>query len=115
MLLNTIFVINGFFGSHVRVGITSDDFAKRMRRSDKFVHLMLPFEKRKQTVETFLQERGCTTYTLMEINDRYGPALSLEEVEGIIVTEETYPTAVEINKLRTLKALDQLLILVVPS
>lgn len=102
------------FGNYVRVGITSDEFAKRMRRSDPNLHLMQPFEVRKQNVVNFLKSRGCKNFEIMVLEDRYGPALNSPTAEGIVVTEETYPTAVEINKLRVINGLDQLLILVIP-
>ncbi len=98
----------------VRVGITTDDFARRMRPRDKFLFLMQNFEQRKENVRRFLEQRGSTDYELMAIKDRYGPALTDKTAEGIVVTEETYSTGVEINKLRAMKGLDQLLVLVVP-
>ena len=102
------------YGFFVRIGITTDDFAKRMRTSDKHVNLMQPFEERKKKLREYLVTRGCKKFELIAIDDRYGFALSSPDAEGIVVTEETYPTAVDINKLRTLDQLDQLIILVVP-
>ena len=102
------------FGKFVRVGVTTDAFARRMRKTDKYISLLQPLEVRKASVRKFLESRGCTNYEILVINDRYGPALNSESTEGIVVTEETYPTAVEINKLRAIKGLDQLLILVIP-
>ncbi|MHA1685683.1 MAG: phosphopantetheine adenylyltransferase [Candidatus Heimdallarchaeaceae archaeon] len=102
------------FGSYVRVGVTSDHFAKRMRRSDPYIHLLQPFEVRKNSVMKFLESRGCKKFEVMKLEDRYGPALNSPTAEGIVVTEETYPTAVDINKLRAINGLDQLLVLVIP-
>ncbi len=99
---------------YVRVGVTSDIFARKMRRNDKFIHHLQPFKKRERNVQLFLEERGCQKHRTMKIHDRYGPALTDPYIEAIIATEETYPTAVEINKLRNLNGLDHLLILVVP-
>ncbi len=101
-------------GKYIRIGVTSDAFAKRMRKTDKYVYLMQNVEERINNVKMFLKQRGWTNYEIMIINDRYGPALSVETLEGIVVTEETYPTALEINKLRAIKGMDQLLILVIP-
>ena len=102
------------FGHFVRIGITTEDFAKSMRRSDKHVHLMQPLEKRKELLREYLITRGCKKFEIIAIDDRYGFALSSPDAEGIVVTEETYRTAVDINKLRALNHLDQLIILVVP-
>jgi pantetheine-phosphate adenylyltransferase len=101
-------------GSFVRVGITTEEFAKSLRRSDAHVHLMQPLETRKQILEEYLISRKCEKFEIIVINDRYGFALNSPDAEGIVVTEETYPTAVDINKLRTMNGLDQLLILVIP-
>lgn len=102
------------FGSFVRVGITTEEFAKSLRRSDRHVHLMQPFDDRKESLRNYLISRGCKKFEIISIEDRYGFALSSPDAEGIVVTEETYLTAVDINKLRALDSLDQLIILVVP-
>ncbi|MHA1346430.1 MAG: pantetheine-phosphate adenylyltransferase [Candidatus Heimdallarchaeaceae archaeon] len=102
------------FGYFVRIGITTEDFAKSMRRSDKHVHLMQTLEKRKELLREYFITRGCKKFEIIAIDDRYGFALSSPDAEGIVVTEETYRTAVDINKLRALNHLDQLIILVVP-
>ena len=101
-------------GSFVRVGITTDEFAKSLRKSDVNIHLMQSLETRKQLLEEYLNSRGCEKFEIIVITDRYGFALNSPDAEGIIVTEETYPTAVDINKLRTMNGMDQLLILVIP-
>ena len=54
------------------------------------------------------------SFEIITIDHRYGFALESPDAEGIVVTEETYPTAVDINKLRALNGEDQLLILVIP-
>jgi pantetheine-phosphate adenylyltransferase len=101
-------------GSFVRVGITTDEFAESLRKSDVNIHLMQSLETRKQLLEEYLKSRDCKKFEIIVINDRYGFALNSPDAEGIVVTEETYPTAVDINKLRTMNGLDQLLILVIP-
>ncbi len=102
------------FGSLVRVGLTTDEFAKSLRRSDPNLELMQSYEVRKKELETYLKSRAFGNFEIVKIEDRYGFALTAEDAEGIVVTEETYPTAVDINKLRVLGHLDQLLILVIP-
>ena len=102
------------FGNFVRIGLTTNEFARSLRRSDPNIDLLQPFELRKKTLKEFLISRGCKKFEITVIEDRYGFALTSKESEGIIVTEETYPTAVDINKLRALNGLDQLLILVIP-
>ena len=102
------------FGSFVRVGLTTDEFAKSLRRSDPHLDLMQSYEIRKKELDSYLKSRDFKKYEIIIIEDRYGFALTAEDAEGIVVTEETYPTAVDINKLRALSNFDQLLILVIP-
>ena len=102
------------FGEFVRVGLTTDQFAKSLRRTDPNVNLMQPFDDRKEELQKHLKSRGCENFEIITIDHRYGFALESPDAEGIVVTEETYPTAVDINKLRTLNGQDQLLILVIP-
>ncbi len=102
------------FGSYVRIGLTTDEFAKSLRRSDPHLDLMQPYDVRKNDLEKYLKSRNLKKFEIIKIEDRYGFALTAKDAEGIVVTEETYPTAVDINKLRTLSNLDQLLILVIP-
>lgn len=102
------------FGRFVRVGLTTDEFAKSLRRRDPNLELMQPFEARKEELQKHLISRGCKNFEIITIDHRYGFALESPDAEGIVVTEETYPTAVDINKLRTLNGQDQLLILVIP-
>ncbi|MHA1222637.1 MAG: pantetheine-phosphate adenylyltransferase [Candidatus Heimdallarchaeaceae archaeon] len=101
-------------GNFVRIGITTDEFARKIRRKYPNLHLMQPLEERKEVLRSYLISRGCKKFEIIVIGDRYGFALNAPEAEGIVVTEETYPTSVDINKLRSMNGLDQLLILVIP-
>jgi len=102
------------FGKLIRIGLTTDKFARSLRRSDRNLDLMQSFDKRKRELQKYLEKRGCTDFEIIEIDHRYGFALDAKNAEGIVVTEETYPTAIDINKLRPLSGMDQLLILVIP-
>ena len=102
------------FGTFVRVGLTTDEFAKSLRRSDPNLDLMQPYETREKKLRTYLESKNFEKFEIVKIDDRYGFALTADDAEGIVVTEETYPTAVDINKLRAIDDMDQLLILVIP-
>ncbi len=102
------------FGSFVRVGLTTDEFAKSLRRSDPNIELMQSYKTREKKLNEYLIFRNFERFEIVKIDHRYGFALTAEQAEGIVVTEETYPTAVDINKLRALEGLDQFLILVIP-
>ncbi|MEX2737816.1 MAG: phosphopantetheine adenylyltransferase, partial [Candidatus Wukongarchaeota archaeon] len=52
--------------------------------------------------------------TIVKIDDPYGPSITLENAEAIIVTEETKHRAYEINKIREKRDLKKLEIVIVP-
>lgn len=89
-------------GEKIIIGITTDDFA---RRRDGFIY---PLGLRKLILEEFLRERGFSNYEIIEIRDRYGPAVDLEELEAIVVSKETEPVAREINEIRKRRGLREL-------
>jgi len=92
-LLTRSFEIAGPAG-HVVIGLTSDSFASRKTRPIR------TFAKRKADLEYFLSNTiHSTQWTVEPLNDRYGSAIDAD-FDAIIVSEETLPVAVEINKLR---------------
>jgi pantetheine-phosphate adenylyltransferase len=83
-------------GPHGRVviGLTSDSFASRK------THPIRPFALRKADLEGFISGTIHSTVWVIEpLYDRYGSATDAD-FDAIIVSEETLPVAVEINKLR---------------
>lgn len=89
------------------VGITSDEFALKLRDE------VNPFEERKKRVEEFLKSLGAN-FTIVRLDDPYGPAIELEELEAIVVSEETFSRALEINKIREKRGLRPLKIHKIP-
>ena len=81
-------------GGHVVIGLTSDTFARRKN------HPVRPFALRQAELERFISSTIPSTHWDVEsLNDRYGSALDAD-FDALIVSEETLPTAVEINKIR---------------
>lgn len=98
----------------VLIGLTTDDFVKRMKKS----HLVDCYEKRLQELKRFLGERGFTERSeIVPIDDRFGPTIGdrpgSDEIQGIVVSEETEPGAEEINRIRVRDGKKPLLIVVV--
>ena len=92
-LLSRSFELAGPRG-HVVIGLTSDTFASRK------THPIRPFSQREADLDQYISSMGfSTTWTIEQLNDRYGSALDAD-FDAIIVSEETLPVAVEINKLR---------------
>jgi len=80
---------------------------KRMR------DLIEPFGKRRERVEEFLREIGAD-YEVVRIEDPVGPAGADEELEAIVVSEETYPAALSVNRIRRERGLRPLVVVVLP-
>ncbi len=90
-------------GTFVTVGITADGFKKGCKVS---------FEKRRARVEEYIRQFG-KNYEIVEIHDKYGPALEIPS-GAIVVSTETLGTAKEINSMRVEKGLEPLKIYQIP-
>lgn len=96
-------------GRKVYIGITSNEFARRTRPGEEIEDL----ERRIKELRRFLRPKGFLKRAKIGvINDPYGPTLS-EEFDAIVVSEETFQTALEINKLRREKGLGEMKIFIV--
>ncbi|MCD6503351.1 MAG: inosine/xanthosine triphosphatase [Euryarchaeota archaeon] len=100
VLLNEAFKI----GRNIIIGITSDEMASKKG------HDIEPLSVRRKYVEKWIREHYPNRhYEIFVINDRYGPAIHMEDLEAIIVSPETYLVAVKLNEYRmsmNLKPLD---------
>ena len=76
------------------IGLTTDPFASRK------THPIRPFEDAGRISNISSQEKNSRHRgTIEPLTDQYGSALDAD-FDAIIVSEETLPVAVEINKLR---------------
>lgn len=92
-LISRSFELAGQDGQVV-IGLTTDSFASRK------IHPIRPFGLRKSELEQYIQKnRFSAPWYVEPLNDRYGSAPAAE-FDAIVVSEETLPTAVEINKIR---------------
>ncbi len=95
-LLTRSFGLAGSDG-HVVIGLTSDSFASHK------IHPIRPFAQRKLDLEHYLLTSiQSTGWTIEPLDDRYGSAIDAD-FDALIVSEETLPVAVEINKIRRRK------------
>ncbi len=84
-------------GDRVIIGLTTDKFAASLHKS----HKIDCYEKREKDLIRFLAERGLENRAeIFPLDDPFGPTIESEDIEGIIVSEETEPGALEINKRR---------------
>lgn len=78
----------------VFIGLVSDAMAKEAKKRE-----VENFEKRKKELNGFLKEEFKINPKILEINDKFGFALK-GDFDYIIVSPETYETALEINEER---------------
>lgn len=90
------------------VGLVSDQMARSARKEVR------PYKMRRMDVEKYLASLG-TKYQLIEINDVYGIADSMHDLDIIIVSDNSKKNAYLINDERIKKGLRPLKIEVVPS
>ncbi|MBP2132444.1 pantetheine-phosphate adenylyltransferase [Methanomicrobium sp. W14] len=92
-LIDRSFDIAGEKGC-VIIGLSGDEFAHRKS------HPIRPFEERKKDLLDFLYSKNYPAkWSIEGLEDRFGSTLNAD-FDAIVVSEETFPTAVEINKLR---------------
>ena len=76
---------------HVTIGLTSDTFAGSK------THPIEPFAERKERLVQFIQQSELSTsYHIEILHDRFGTTLTTH-FDALVVSEETYPVAKEIN------------------
>jgi len=96
-------------GDHVLLGLTTNNMAKRLKK-----HPLELFDERKKALENSLREIHALERTqIVPIDDPYGPTLTIDDIQAIVVSKETAPRAKEINILRRERGLKALEIVVV--
>jgi len=85
----------------VSIGLTTENFATKVKS-----YPVINYEKRKQILENLMKQEGwANKYEILPLSDPYGIATSAEDIEAIVVSEETLPPAREINAIRRRKKL----------
>jgi len=95
-LLDEAFAI----GQNVLIGVTSDEFGGEKGDID-------PCAKRISKLEEFLQKFK-SRYIVKRLEEPYGPTIYDPEIDAIVVSRETKPTADKINEIRKEKGMEPL-------
>ena len=91
----------------VFIGLTT----KKVTMGKKFVK---PIKERQKNLQNYLSEKWFNNrYLIKSINDKYGPSIN-DDFDAIIVSPETYETAVEINLIRVENKKKSLKIIKIP-
>ena len=99
-LLETAFQL----GEFVEIGVTSDAFGGLKGDIDSC-------EVRMSNLNNFFKDFD--NFHLIRLDDKYGPTIFEEDYDAIVVSEETEPTALEINQIRVDKGMHPIDIVVV--
>lgn len=99
-LLETAFEI----GNEIEIGVTSNEFGGRKGDIDSC-------KERMANLKSFFNDKS--NFSVTPLNDSYGTTVFDEEFDAIVVSEETKPTAIEINEIRKNKGMLPLDIIVV--
>ncbi len=99
-LLSTAFQI----GKKVEIGVTSDAFGGLKGDIDSC-------EERMNNLKSFFSDKS--NFVVIPLDDPYGTTIYDSDFDAIVVSEETEPTAVEINEIRISKGMKPLDIVVV--
>ncbi len=82
-LLSTAFNI----GNHLIIGLTSDDFVKRFKHTS---NIKKNYQTRYHNLkEKILQNFNNVNYTIIKLEDEFGPVTSSSKIQAIVVSEET--------------------------
>ncbi|MFZ2411091.1 MAG: phosphopantetheine adenylyltransferase [Candidatus Methanoperedens sp.] len=84
-------------GGELLVGITSDDMVKNK------VHDVVDYRSRYNEVMGFIIAQGISP-VIARLDDPFGPTIS-EDFDFIVVSPETHPVALKINRIRREKGL----------
>ena len=99
-LLSTAFEI----ADNVEIGVTSDAFGGLKGDIDSC-------KVRMSNLKSFFNDKS--NFIIVPLDDPYGTTIYDSDFDAIVVSEETEPTAVEINKIRVSKGMNPLDIVVV--
>ena len=105
-LLRTAFSLS----DEIIIGLTSDIRAK-INRSEEYIN---PYSERFESLNDLVSSNFKGHYSIVELNDNWGPGVFDESLNAIIVSEETEKVAIELNVNRKLKGLKELEIEVIP-
>jgi len=99
------------FSKKVVIGLTTKSLLKNKKAASK----LEDYKTREKNLKLFIKTvADSERVDIIELKDQYGPPINEPEYEGIIVSQETYKTAVKINEIREDKAFKPLIIIVIP-
>ena len=98
-------------GRSVLIGVSSDNFAASKKGKNRLRHR---FATRVERLVQFIHDEfGNVNFEIKELNDDFGPTSLDRNLQALVVSEETEPKGHEINRIRSSKGFDPLVIVTV--
>jgi pantetheine-phosphate adenylyltransferase len=91
-------------GDEVLIGVTSDEFGSQKGKIE-------PCNVRMSNLNALLSDKS--GYLISRLEDAYGPTVEDPTMDAIVVSPETEPTALEINKIRQSKGMKPLDLIII--
>lgn len=107
-LINTAFKVS----EKVLIGVTSDQMLKSKENSEKIQDYSLRIAGISKYIED--SNLSINRVDFYELTDPFGPAISEKKLDALVCSTETYPNALEINKIRVDNMLNPLILIVIP-
>lgn len=93
------------------IGLTTDKLLKHKKYASK----IQSYTARRKALIAFLKDLGEEKRVeIVPLNDPYGPPVHEEQYEALVVSQETYKTAVKMNEMREEKGFEPLILVVIP-
>ena len=84
-------------GEKVQIGLSSDNFVERMNKT----HEVSSYSERAEAIRLFLEHtKAIKTAEIVPIEDQDGTAKTSTKMEALVVSEETFSEAQELNRKR---------------
>ena len=97
-------------GDHLTIGLTTDDYANEKR--DRIVN---SFEIRRKNLESWLEEHiSLENINIVPLSEEWGPPALSSSFHIIVVTPDSQPVAIRLNKHRKASSMPELKIIVTP-
>jgi pantetheine-phosphate adenylyltransferase len=97
-------------GERVAIGLSSDELVSKLNKP----HITASYEERQQGLKSWLSEWGSLERAeFVQLYDAFGSSIKDSEIQALVVSEETTPTAQKINELRSKNGLSLLKIFTV--
>ncbi|MHA1474434.1 MAG: pantetheine-phosphate adenylyltransferase [Promethearchaeota archaeon] len=101
------------YGKHVAIGLTTEKLLDKKILKDK----IQSYAQREENLKHFIhKEIGVLDqyYSIIPLNDPFGPAITNENLQAHVSSMETYKIAIKINEIRIENGLQPLVLIIIP-